>query len=69
MVARHHCTRVADLINEQGTGWDDGELAQVLTDSDAYDVKKIVIGGVRKMTIGRGTTRGTGNLLSSLPII
>lgn len=64
-------TRVADLLNEQGTGWDDRKLEQVLSVGDALDVKQIAIGGPGKEDVrawnhtknGQFTVRSAYHLL------
>lgn len=37
--------KVADLLTEQGTAWDEEKIQEVFTPSDAQDVRQIVVGG------------------------
>lgn len=38
-------TRVADLLNDAGNGWNEALLSQVFTPSDTCDMKNIFVGG------------------------
>ena len=40
--------KVADLLSEDGTAWDEGKLQAVFTPSDAQDIRQIVVGGPGK---------------------
>lgn len=44
----HGIIKVAHLLNNQGTGWDQTKIQQALTDDDVTDVQQIVVGGPGK---------------------
>lgn len=38
-------SRVSDLLNSHGTGWDESKLVVVFTSKNVHDIKQITIGG------------------------
>lgn len=40
-----HVTKVADLMNQQGSAWDETKLQQAFSDDEVKEIKQIIVGG------------------------